>query len=316
VGGSYWDLHSYNKDLASAYNGNGSCTGNPNAKNMIVVQGTIVSIDPDNLQAVVLLDFQPQGNLVGDFNQLEQNVTLIVHDVAAEPSQAGLPAVYSFTKGREMTSTPVTVDLVGQSSAYPWDSYTTGNSFGQDVFAVSIRRGLNALVTDPNVDACVSLGSAVGGWLVSPSDVPTDPSAHVASFNLAIRRGGDTRFYDYFTMTLMWALALGGVAMAVILVRRRHRREIDAGALTYLAALLFAFPLIRQTLPGDPGLGVKYDYVSYFWVEVIVALTLFALLLVWVLNRALPGMEDPPPPEGEGAIGSNPSGSEEARSGA
>jgi hypothetical protein len=79
----------------------------------------------------------------------------------------------------------------------------------------------------------------------------------------------------------MWALALGGVAMAVILMMRKQE-EIGTAVFGYLAALLFAFPLIRQTLPGNPGPGSLIDILAYYWTEVIVATTLVVLLVRWI----------------------------------
>lgn len=94
-------------------------------------------------------------------------------------------------------------------------------------------------------------------------------------------------------MGLMWALALGGVAMAVIMIMRKQD-EIDTAAFAYLAALLFAFPLIRSTLPGNPGPGSLIDIVAYYWTEVIVAITLVVLLVRWI---TLKGRHDSPDPD-------------------
>jgi Domain of unknown function (DUF4436) len=69
---------------------------------------------------------------------------------------------------------------------------------------------------------------------------------------------------------------------------------IDTAAFAYLAALLFAFPLIRQTLPGNPGPGTLIDVVAYYWTEVIVAATLVVLLIRWIGLQSRPRPKDPP----------------------
>jgi hypothetical protein len=89
-----------------------------------------------------------------------------------------------------------------------------------------------------------------------------------------------------FIMVVMWALALAAIAVVVNLVARRRRFE---GAFTaFLAALLFAFPTVRNALPGIPPVGVLFDYAAFFWAEAIVALSLIALIIGWT-SRALVG---------------------------
>ena len=42
----------------------------------------------------------------------------------------------------------------------------------------------------------------------------------------------------------------------------------------FLAALLFAFPTVRNNLPGNPPIGSLNDFLAFFWTEGIVALAL------------------------------------------
>jgi hypothetical protein len=108
-------------------------------------------------------------------------------------------------------------------------------------------------------------------------------------------------------MVLMWALALTGVVMAVILSRERHR-DISIDILVYLAALLFALPLIRTLMPGNPALGVFADFAVYFWVEAIVGLTLVVLLFIWITRNRPPHSRQPH--DAPGADGEAPTSSD------
>ena len=80
----------------------------------------------------------------------------------------------------------------------------------------------------------------------------------------------------------MWALALGALAVAVSLVARRRRFE--AGFAAFSAALLFAFPTVRNSLPGIPPVGVLFDYAAFFWAEALVALALITLIAGWTFR--------------------------------
>lgn len=127
----------------------------------------------------------------------------------------------------------------------------------------------------------------MGGWSINEANYMGN------SWDVSFARSHPIKFYCYFVIALMWALALGGVAMATIMMMRK-KEAIDTAAFAYLAALLFAFPLIRQTLPGNPGPGSLIDVVAYYWTEVIVAATLVVLLIQWIGLHARPVDKDPP----------------------
>jgi hypothetical protein len=88
--------------------------------------------------------------------------------------------------------------------------------------------------------------------------------------------------FAVFIMVVMWGLALAAVAVAVSLVARRRRFE--AGFTGFLAVLLFAFPTVRNSLPGIPPVGVLFDYAAFFWAEALVALALIALIIGWTVR--------------------------------
>ena len=80
------------------------------------------------------------------------------------------------------------------------------------------------------------------------------------------------------------------VELATLLVERR--RKFETAAVAFLAALLFAFPTVRNNLPGNPPIGSLNDFLAFFWTEGIVALALVALLIAFCVHR-LPGTRPP-----------------------
>jgi hypothetical protein len=189
-----------------------------------------------------------------------------------------------------MQSLPVTVPLGGislltsgstsqlnssQFGIYPWDHYTIPNY-------------LDVEVTTPGEPApytCVYMNSQAEGWSSTIDAVPSSTN----QFNLTLWRAPSVLMYNYFMMALVWTLAIAGVAMAVMLVLRDRdletKEKIEVDVFVYLAALLFAFPLIRGTLPGAPEFGTLVDIVSYFWAEVIVAATLLSMVIIWIVRE-------------------------------
>ena len=292
--------------------GQSSCEGANNS--YVRIYATIIAVDTDQLVATMRLDFAPTGNLTvmptqqqmnsGRYPQnastLTNSLTLTTTGLLAQTSGSsfsGSPtssqqvasgassytsasSSYVFNKGDYMQDLDVVLPLRGgtldsprfsgeTTARYPEDSYISTQPF-----SLQIENGVG--VGGPYASSCVELTATLGGW----SMVPTRYGVNNA-FDVTLSRSSPVKWYAYFVMGLMWALAIGGVAMAVIMLLRKQD-EIDTAAFAYLAALLFAFPLIRQTLPGNPGPGSYVDLYSYYWTEVIVAITLVVLLARWI----------------------------------
>ncbi|HEY6426639.1 MAG TPA: DUF4436 family protein [Acidimicrobiales bacterium] len=306
VGFGIWQsLSSYN----AAQHGTTKAECNAPGNNLVYIAAVVIAVDTDSLTATLRLAFQPSGNLADEDTSspsdltLKSPLTVVTAGLLAEPpgstsfadASAGAPpgapsytsasSSYVFLKGESMQDLDVTLPLLpgtlgnpsppGTSSArYPWDSYTDLSAF-----SFFVRQGIGT--GGPYVASCAGLTSSLGGWTMSTQFNQIDQNNEYQSIDVSFGRSSPVKFYSYFVMALMWALALGGVAMAVIMMMRKQD-EIDTAAFAYLAALLFAFPLIRQTLPGNPGPGSLIDILAYYWTEVIVAITLVVLLARWI----------------------------------
>lgn len=171
--------------------------------------------------------------------------------------------------GQSISTTDQPIDLAGSRRKYPFDSYNVR-------FRAFITGGADGM----NIPTLDNLTGGVHGFKIdtTPSNRPVSEGIHVH-----ISRATSTLFFANFTMVSMWALALAGVAIALMLTLKR--RDIGTAALGYLAALLFAFPGIRLALPGSPEVGSKFDFLAFFWCETIVALTLVYLAALWITRE-------------------------------
>ena len=68
-------------------------------------------------------------------------------------------------------------------------------------------------------------------------------------------------------------------------------RKIEIGMFSFLGALLFAFPALRNSQPGTPPIGTMSDFLAFFWAEVIIALSLLSVVLRWIIRG--PGGDAP-----------------------
>jgi hypothetical protein len=57
---------------------------------------------------------------------------------------------------------------------------------------------------------------------------------------------------------------------------------------TLIAGMLFALPAVRNLQPGVPPLGGLSDFLSFFWAESLVAISLPILFFVWLTRYKKP----------------------------
>ena len=255
------------------------------------ILASVQSVSPDSHTALVRLSFgdalgQRKYDYFDSDDNLKVPLTVSIHGGVTD---AGGPSLsngssdssnsYLLAKGTHPTI-DVTMDLPGSDAPkYPFDSYA--GALSANVTQTDGRR----------VPSFVAGFIAADGWTLSQGSQNQFPDGNSYGLVLDIKRASDSQLYALFIMALMWALAIAGIVVAVILIRS-NTHEIGADHLVYLAALLFALPLMRTLLPGNPSLGVLADFAAYFWVEVVVGLTLLALLIVWISRNRPPRGHD------------------------
>ena len=242
--------------------------GNPDS---VAVSATLLSLDPVRNEANVRLAFTPQGALATPSGALAQD---LVFTVDSSTGNAERP----FPKGKLMNPTDVVIGLSGgQISDYPFDSYQTALAFFFTTTAPADKP-----VESVPVD--LQLTAGLHGYQI---DVSADPhnSSELVEADMSIGRARSTLFFAIFVMTLMWLLALGALCLAWRVVVLGLKSEVPM--FTFLTAMLFAFPTVRNALPGAPPIGSLNDFLSFFWTEGIVAVSLVCIVIPW-LFRAIP----------------------------
>jgi hypothetical protein len=232
----------------------------------IVLDARLTSVDTATASAIARIDPNPGGSFAQPpFDLLTKNVVLYTSTVNG-------PVAHSYRAGDFMDPFETTVPLEGDTSTYPFQHLKVEISA-----LASTARGVRSGETVP---LQLHFSSGLAGYRVSTqSDVLKGPVVNVV---LDVHPSWAAVLFAVFIMVVMWALALCALAVAVSLLARRRRFE---GAFAgFLAVLLFAFPTVRNSLPGIPPVGVLFDYVSFFWAEALVALALIALIIGWTVR--------------------------------
>jgi hypothetical protein len=159
----------------------------------------------------------------------------------------------------------------GEPMDYPFDKHSAELSF-----AFQGAGGGNE-----SVPVAVELRGSVAGLRIDTEYAKENTPEH-AVIDINLERASTARFFSIFIMIAMWAL-VGGVVFLVFRVLAGHRK-IEISMFSFLGALLFAFPALRNSQPGTPPIGTLSDFLAFFWAEVIIALSLLSVVICWLVR--------------------------------
>jgi hypothetical protein len=132
------------------------------------------------------------------------------------------------------------------------------------------------------VPISLDLYESLHGFSLGATSDPADPEQAAVDVDFKIDRAGSTVFFATFVMLLMWCLAIGAVSLMLWVTV--GGRKIELAMFSFLGALLFAFPAVRNAVPGSPPIGAFSDYLAFFWAEGLVATSLIVILAAWALR--------------------------------
>ena len=247
-------------------------------ENRIDVSGRIVTADPIKGDVVVRLEFTPHGSFAsGDGGMLARDLDLYV-------SSATGKNVHEFKKGKRMSPVEAVVEIYeGEPMDYPFDSHTAELSF---FFEPTVKAGEAS--SNEAIPVAVEMRGSVAGLRLDTEYAKENTPDH-AVIEISIQRAMTAVFFSVFIMVAMWALVIGVISL-VYRVFAGHRK-IEISMFSFLGALLFAFPALRNSQPGTPPIGTLSDFIAFFWAEVIVALSLLSVVLRWIIRG--PGGDAP-----------------------
>jgi hypothetical protein len=239
-----------------------------NFKEGIGVSARVIAVDPGADAMTVRLEFVPLGSFARTQIVLAKQVSLFI-------STAKGRSVIEYKPGQVMSPTEATVALNdGQLLDYPFDRYKSALL----VFASS---------GDADVPVTMQVTTGFNGFRVDTKPRMFQGQGYP---EFTLKRATTTIFWALFVDVIFWAVAATALMLAVRLAE--SRRKFEAGFTGFLAALLFAFPAVRNALPGSPPIGALNDFLAFFWTEAIVALALVGLLVAYAARR-LPGSAPP-----------------------
>jgi uncharacterized protein DUF4436 len=246
----------------------------PNEKignDRIDASARIVTADPMKGDISIRLTFTPHGSFLS-----ADGVTLS-HDLLLDINAGAGKHAYEFKKGKRMDPVEAIVEMFdGEPMDYPFDKHQAELSFYFEPAGATA-----ATEPDKSIPVAIQLSGSVSGLRIDAEYAKEHKDDHVV-VDLDLARASTTIFFSTFIMAAMWALTLG-VVFLVFRVLAGHRK-IEIGMFSFLGALLFAFPALRNSQPGTPPIGTLSDFLAFFWAEVMIALSLLSVVLTWLIR--------------------------------
>jgi hypothetical protein len=234
----------------------------------------VLGFDPVKGEVEARLEFTPKGKYAQpDSSYLQENILLTTNNVEKQGSEI------TFRANRYMDAVVVRFTTVeGDVNSYPFDRYKSEMTMHLYTFTGS---------NDPDeakdfqeVPIEFTSFANIPGFEMDIQPVANENTDEFVSMTFAIKRSGTVQFFSMVVMAIMWILSILAVLLAFRVWRSGKLPEI--GMLGLMAALLFAFPSIRNAQPNVPPIGTLGDFLSFLWTESLVVLALLILGTCWL----------------------------------
>ena len=254
----------------------------------------ILSIDPIKGDASVRLEFVPHGNFAKEDGTLARNIKFDIN------SSNGKQEI-SFEKGKRMTPTEAVLNMYdGEVSDYPFDRHKAELIFwftakpdkpadkpktAEENPAAEPQPDTKteATVEEEEVPFTLDFAPTMAGYTIETAK-SKDSDDEFVDIEMSIARSSMVKFFSIFVMCLMWGVSIAVLLLVLSVVIRG--RKVEIAMFSFIATLLFAFVAVRNSQPAIPPIGTLSDYYSFFWAEVILALSLLTIIFTWLRRPA------------------------------
>ncbi len=133
------------------------------------------------------------------------------------------------------------------------------------------------------IPMAISFYGAISGYNIDVDYIPKaefESSDAYMGLRVIISRSVITKSFSIFLMIAMWLIGLVVFTMTIAVLWLP--RPIEFGMFTLIAGMLFALPAVRNLQPGVPPLGGLTDFLSFFWAESLVAVSMPILFFCWL----------------------------------
>lgn len=192
-------------------------------------------------------------------------------DLSVEVEAGGIVTTHVFKAGHPPLPVNVTLPFSsGDVLDYPLDRFD-----GDIVVRASADNGATRLPVQ------VEVFPTLHG--VRLTCVLSGEGADEVGLDIAVRRSTSVLLLTGFAMLSLGFVAVTAFSLAIAVAF--GGRKLEFAMMTWIAALLFVIPTVRNGLPGAAPLGALIDFGVFFWLQILTALAMVMLVMTWFRRR-------------------------------
>lgn len=247
---------------------------------------TIVSVDPLKSEMAVRLEFTAEGGLVKEDGTLKAPLIINVNAYAGK-------AEFQFKAGETMGPVDFVAKLEGSAFNYPNDDYTSGIEIiaSSPVFDPGVKVTKDTVPSSyEQVEISVEGYARAGGFTITKEKpelafgkgtLEYENGQYHTSFKIV--RSDLVILFARLIVGLQWLLALSASIVTVSVVIWKRKPEL--ALFTWMTAMLFALPPMRNIMVGAPPIGIYVDFLGFLCCEGIVACSLASVVATWLIRK-------------------------------
>jgi hypothetical protein len=232
--------------------------------NRMDITANLLSADPIKGDLPIRVSVIPKGSFaINDSPRMSQDLTFVT-------TVEGAKSDGSLAKNKIPPYIDGTLSLYnGRVNDYPFDKHEA------DLYLNFI----NPKNDQQSIPMSVDFNGSIPGFNVDADIIKEFDTVDDIGIKVHISRSLITKIFAIFIMVAMWLVAITvlTIALAVLL----QKRPVEAGLFTYMGALLFALPAVRNIQPGIPPVGTLTDFLSFFWAESLIAISVVIMSYCW-----------------------------------
>ena len=231
-----------------------------------------LDIDPGTNLARLQLTFSVlDPNLVTPTGELAMPIHITVQDWEGQQE-------IRYNAGSVVARNDVTVPIDGQEANYPFDTYVTMIFISANAME---KQKDGSLSVKQQLPVQINGEGRLYGWDTSMDLSGGDDATAPDAINYT--RAFSTQLFAMALLVMMLALAV--VALVIGLLVATGRRPMEVALLGWLGSILFALPLLRNSLPNAPPIGATIDVLLFFWVLLAVLVSAVLVAITWSRQR-------------------------------
>jgi hypothetical protein len=248
----------------------------PNSNDYLELNIKVIGVDPIKGDLNTRISIFPNGKYMNAKDFLTENVNFYINATTGKQE-------YNFQKGKIINPIEVTFGLYGQVNDYPLDIHEAQIVAVAEIPVKPTASHPQDSIKEDEIGELIPIKINFNAFLhgykfdAGKDTTITEPYTAV---NVEVSRAGSTKFFSYFIMVAMWLLS--GIVVFLVLSVVVRGRKIELGKFAFMSAMIFALPALRNMQPLIPTIGTFSDYVSFFWAEALIALSLFTVVFTWL----------------------------------